>query len=503
MTRRKKLLFNTGMGLVYQVVALVCGFILPKFIIPYFGSATNGLINSITQFLTIITLCECGVGAVVQSALYKPLAEKDMHEISKILISSNRFFNKVVRLLAIYVVGLTLLYPILVRNEFDFLYTAAMIVVLAASYFVRYYFLLTYRMLLTADQLAFISLLAHSGAVIFNTVLTIVLVRMGASAHLVQLGSAIAFLLQPLIIKLYVDKHYKIDWKLKLTEEPLKQKWNGLAQHVASVVQSNAATVVLTLFSTLQNISIYSVYYLVAHGVRQVVTSLCTGMQAMLGNMLAKNERETLDRTFGNVEFLLHTTITLLFTVAGILMIPFVKIYTVNFTDANYIQPVFSIFMVLAQALYCLRIPYEMIVKAAGHYKQTQKASIIEAIINIVSAIALVFSFGLVGVAISTVLAMGYRTIYLVWYISKNIVNRPLKHFIKHMVVNLICIALMLLSTSWIQNQPQTYFEWAIMAIIVMLVCVTVSLVVNMLFFRGNIRSAFNMLFHRKKSVVS
>ena len=121
MTRKKKLLLNTGTALLYQVITLVCGFVLPKFIIPYFGSAVNGLLSSITQFLTIITLCECGVGAVVQSALYKPLADRDDEAISRIVISSNRFFQRIIRLLRGYVAVLCVVYPIIVSDAFSFL----------------------------------------------------------------------------------------------------------------------------------------------------------------------------------------------------------------------------------------------------------------------------------------------------------------------------------------------------------------------------------------------
>ena len=130
MNRKKKLFLNVGTAIGYQLITIVCGFVLPQFIIPYFGSATNGLINSITQFLTIITLCECGVGAVVQSALYKPLADRNDEDISKVVISSNRFFNKIVRILGIYVIGLMVFYPIIVKNEFSPLYTASLVLIL-------------------------------------------------------------------------------------------------------------------------------------------------------------------------------------------------------------------------------------------------------------------------------------------------------------------------------------------------------------------------------------
>ena len=84
MTRKKKLALNSASSLVYQVITIICGFVLPRFFLTYYGSAVNGLVSSITQFLGFISLAECGVGAVVQSTLYKPLAEQDMESVAKL-----------------------------------------------------------------------------------------------------------------------------------------------------------------------------------------------------------------------------------------------------------------------------------------------------------------------------------------------------------------------------------------------------------------------------------
>ena len=95
MNRRQKLMLNSMTSVLYQIVTIVCGFILPRYFLTYFGSTINGLVSSITQFLGFISLAECGVGAVVQSTLYKPLADNDMSTVSKIVISSERFFKRV------------------------------------------------------------------------------------------------------------------------------------------------------------------------------------------------------------------------------------------------------------------------------------------------------------------------------------------------------------------------------------------------------------------------
>ena len=52
-------------------------------------------------------------------------------------------------------------------------------------------------------------------------------------------------------------------------------------------------------------------------------------------------------------------------------------------------------------------------VYAAGHFKETQLSSIIEAVLNIVLSVLLVLKFGLVGVAIGTGTARWKRELYL------------------------------------------------------------------------------------------
>lgn len=487
MTRKKKLFLNTVVALAYQVITIVCGFILPKFFIPKYGSAVNGMISSITQFLGIITLMESGVGAVVQSALYKPLADRDETAISKVMISSNRFFNRILAIVAVYVCALMVVYPFVVDRQFDFLYSAMLVLILALTYIAQHYLFVSYRLLLNANQMSFLQLGVHSCCLILNCVISIVLIRLNVGVHVLKAVSALIYLIQPLVLKYMVDRQFKLDMHIRLTEEPIKQKWNGFAQHIASVVLGNTDTIVLTVFSTLENVSVYSVYYLVVHGIRQIINSMLTGVQALLGNMYAKNEKEQLGRTFGAFVLAINFIVVYLYAVAGILLIPFVRVYTKNFTDANYIVPAFGVLITLAYAAYSIRLPYEMMVKAAGHYKETQTSSIIEASLNVVLSVILVSGFGLVGVAIGTLAAMVYRTCYLVRYLSKNILNRPIKKFVTLISIDVGCVAVMIGATSWLKLANETYWAWIQMAVIVGTICLVVMCLTYMLFFRSEI----------------
>ena len=483
MTRKKKLFFNTSISLADQIITIVCGFILPRLILSYFGSEVNGLVSSITQFLGFISLAECGVGAVVASTLYKPLAEKDNDTISRIIISAEHFFRKVAILLVFYTLILMFVYPLITLESFDYFYTLSLILVISISSFAEYYFSMTYRILLRADQMAFISLGLHSIILILNTLISVLLMKVGLGIHVVKFTSSLLFLIQPLGLTTFIKKYYKINKKLILTEEPIKQKWNGLAQHVAGIVLVNTDTVVLTLFSTLQNVSIYSVYHMVVEGVKRIVMSTTTGMQAMLGNMYAKNEDDVLKRSFSFFEWLLHTVTVFTFSCTGILILPFVKVYTANITDVNYFVPVFAVLITLAQASYCLRLPYNIMVLAAGHYKQTQLSAIIEMLINIIFSIALVNQFGLIGVSIGTLLAMSYRTVYLAWYLKNNILYREFRHFVKHLIVDAITVLIIIAGTRWININVTNYILWIKEAIIVALISLAIIVIINLVFY--------------------
>ena len=63
----KLLARNTCVSLLYQAITAICGFIMPRLVITYYGTTVNGLINSITQFLGIITYLDLGISAVAVS----------------------------------------------------------------------------------------------------------------------------------------------------------------------------------------------------------------------------------------------------------------------------------------------------------------------------------------------------------------------------------------------------------------------------------------------------
>ena len=179
---------------------------------------------------------------------------------------------------------------------------------------------------MNADQKVYVHTIVQIITTILNTVISVILIEFGCGIHVVKLASTIVFVARPLVQNIYVKRHYNINRKITYTEEPIKQKWNGFAQHLASVVLEETDVVLLTFFSTYQSVSIYSVYLLVVSGINKLVMTAVSGLESFWGNMLAKKEYGLLNKTFESFEALIHAGVTFLFVSAGILIAPFVSV---------------------------------------------------------------------------------------------------------------------------------------------------------------------------------
>nr|WP_308623744.1 polysaccharide biosynthesis C-terminal domain-containing protein [uncultured Eisenbergiella sp.] len=460
MNRKKKFIYSSGASIIKQIVGLICGMILPRLILVHYGTQVNGLVSSIGQFLSLIGIFDAGMGVVIEASLFAPLAVRDNARISAVLASGKKFYNRIVQILLIYVLILSVSYPKFVSGKFDYFYVLLLVLAISVSYFGQYYFGVVNSVLLTADQRGYIYYNVYTFTTILNTIVCIIMMKMNAPIHLMKLGSSIVFFLRPLILAIYVKKNYNINWKQEYNEEPIKQKWNGFAQHIATLVVGNTDVVVLTLFSTLENVSIYSVYYLVVNGLKEMLNSSMAGIKSIFGDMYVRNEKKKLVDTFSLVEAIIHFCTTYIFGIAAILIVPFVSVYTRGVYDANYNVPIFGFIICLAFCVYCLRMPYNSLLMSIGHFKETQTSSIIEAIINIVISIITVSKLGLIGVAIGTFAAVLYRFVYLAYYTNKVILKRTNFYTTKLIIIDILLITCVLYILQNIGLNEYNYYAW-------------------------------------------
>ena len=208
--RKKKVYANLTSALLLQLVALICGFILPRLILVSFGSAYNGIVNSVNQFLSCVTLLRAGIGGVTRAALYKPLNEKNMKRTAEITLATEIFMRKVAAIFTVFLIVFAMCYPFFVKDEFTWLFSFTLILALGFSTVVQYLFGITYSFLLQADQKLYIYNSLQILTYILNTIVTVVLINKGFEICIVKLASSTVFCITPLVMYAYVHIKYRM-----------------------------------------------------------------------------------------------------------------------------------------------------------------------------------------------------------------------------------------------------------------------------------------------------
>lgn len=498
--RIKYAIKNVSMSFILQAVTLICGFIIPKLILSNYGSNVNGLVTSITKFLAYISLLELGFGPVVKSVLYKPIAKKNRDEIEKILKASDKFFKRLAYIFIIYIILLCFVLPVITAKEFSIEFTMPLVIIIGISTFAEYFFGMTYKLYLQAEQKTYVISVIQISTLVLNTITTIVLIKMGASIHIVKLVTAMIFVARPIFQNVYVKKKYNINLRNVEDDYKINQKWDGMAQHFAYVIHSNADIVILTLCSTMAEVSVYYVYLLITASIKSILQSFSNGIDATFGDIIARDEIEKLNKSFRAYEILFYTVVTILFSATAILIVPFVKVYTAGIHDANYIRPVFAYIMVISEFIWAIREPYNMLIKVAGHFKQTKMGAWIEAIVNVVISIALVWKYGLVGIAIGTLVAMTIRGIEFMYYTSKHIFKRSLKYNFKYVFI-IVIESLVILALNHLLPKIEviSYLSWIKIAIPVTIISIIVVVGINLIAYKNEVSEIKRLIYARLK----
>lgn len=503
-SRLRKTYLNSIWLIINQVVAFIVSLILPRLIISTYGSAYNGMISSITQFLGFISILRLGVAGASRVSLYKSLAEGDIKKTSGIVKATEKYMQKIGYVIIAYVGILSIVYPYILRGNYSYAEVAVLVVAIGIGTFAQYFFGITYQTLLAADQRLYVYNAVQTATVVANCVLSSVLILAGLSIQIVKLCASIIYLVNPIFLNYYVSRKYNINKKCEPDNSALEQRGDVMGHSIANIVHENTDMIVLTIFCNVSIVSVYSVYNLVMGGLRQVLNIFTYSSEAVLGNMWAKGEQDSIRRNLSYFEYMVGSFISIVFPCTIVLILPFVFLYVKGINDVEYVLPVYALIIIIAQIFFCFRTPYLSLVQAAGHYKETKRGAYFEAAINLILSVVLVQLVGIVGTAVGTLAANVFRTAQYSSYVSKHLVKRSnlivvkrlLWIFLNNIVVVLLCYPFTsrIASLSW--------SKWVGCGIASMAISVICCFVSSIIFFRNDFKGLMSIgmrMLRRKK----
>jgi O-antigen/teichoic acid export membrane protein len=494
--RTKRAVFNLLSNLILQVVTAMIGFILPRMLITTYGSSINGLVSSIKHFLSYLKIVEAGVGNASIVALYKPLSNNDRNSINGILSATNFFYRRSGYIFGVLVFLLAIIYPAIVKNEINPTLAFYLVLILGISGIWDYLLIGKYRVLLTADQKSYVLFRIQTALMIISSTLSVILVYLKLPILSVICVSTIILLFNVVFISLYIKKYYPFfNIKVNPDKKAIKGKWDALIHQIAGLVVFNSPLVIITIFTGLSEVSVYSIYNMVFSAVTLLISAFSSGMLAAFGDLIARGDKRYIRKHYNNFEYIFYAVVAFSYTCTALLIYPFIKIYTAGFDDANYIRPMLATLFVIVGVANAIRIPSSTIVNSAGHFSQTKYRAIIEAIITLVASFIFVQFFGTEGVLLGVLCSYVYRTTDLIIYSSIKILNRSSWHTLNKLIRNLI---LSILSASpfifLIKINIDNLFVWFLYAGLIALWILLIILLGNFILEPKTMRDIFGQL---------
>lgn len=470
--RSKQAMKNLLWNLILQVIVFVSGIILPRFFLEEYGSTVNGMVTSVNQFLIYMGLAEAGVGTASVVALYVPLAENNQSQVNAILSATKRFYYRSGMLFVALVSSLVAFYPYMISRQLPNSMVRMMIIVLASSTLVDYLLLGKYKVILTAMQRGYVVAIAQIIGTIVNMTLSIILIEMHANVVLVKAVATGAYILRFFVVRWYVRKKIPaLDFNVEPDYTALSQRGAALIHQIVGMIVNNTDVVVLTIMlgsASLIEVSVYSIYNMIVSALYTFLNVFSNGLTAGFGEVISKKEDEVLKESYSNFEYMYFIVFYIVCTCVAVLLLPFVKLYTMNVTDADYVRPLASFLFVAIIFLQNVRIPGMTMICAAGHYKETQPQAIREAVINLTISLLLVSKFKMIGVLLGTVCSYGYRSTEIILYNRKYLVKGTGKTTLYRLLRNLFLMIIFSCIGYWkVAPRIHSFAQWFIGAVVI------------------------------------
>ena len=470
MQGRAKMFFNNAMwSYALQLVVVVSGFLVPRAIIATYGSATNGLVSSLTQIVSYITLVEAGISAAAVYVLYKPLVKKDFGAISAIVSAAKKFYYRSGVFFVVGVALLAVLYPLAVDvSGFTQLQLVVIVVFLGASGFLDFFTLAKYRVILTATQRNWVIQAASIVYRVLYIVIVLVFVSFHAPIEAVYGTAILPIFIRTIILILYTKSKFpEINFNAPCDQVDLKQRWDAFYLQVLSVVQNGAPVLIATfLIRDLNQVSVLTVYLFVANSLLQVCAALGNGTQASFGDVIARNQTDTLKCSFKEFQTVTYTMNAITASVCLTLIMPFMSLYTSGFTDVNYIDPLLGFLVTINVFLYHLKTPQGLLVISAGLYHETRRQTTTQTVILIVCGIAGGVFFGVHGIIFGACLSNIYRDVDLAFFIPRNVTHTPVRDTFFRMSLCIVKLAVASAPFALFQFTCTGWEQWLLLGVV-------------------------------------
>lgn len=386
-------IFTFSMGLIM--------FIQNKYFIQYMGIEVLGIMKLFTQLLQYLNIVELGLGSASSFALYKPLAEKNQEQISIIISTIKRIYNKIAIILLLLGILVTPFLPYFMKLN-NFSKNIYLWWVLYVINTVSTYLYIKYVILFTANQEFIYVRFIQSVSKVFYQVLQIVFIIKFQSFYLFIFLFLLDNITQYILFKIHYNKNYSYIYKTKEKYLGLNRDIKNLFWHkMGGLVVFNTDLILISKFVSIEVVGMYSSYQIIIQMISTIVGVILNVLRPKIGRFISLNTKEII--------YTLFKKINIIFLILGVYF-SWCTYMLINFFISIWIgkEYIFNSFIIKLIAINLFVIVFRGIIDifkdSSGFFDDIQ-SPILEAIINLIFSIILGLKIGLAGIIIGTIIS--------------------------------------------------------------------------------------------------
>lgn len=427
---------NAGFGILAQLLTIAIGIIIPRLVLINLGSESNGLLSSVGNILTYMSLLEAGVGTATLQALYKPCAINDQLSVNRIMAATDYFYRRTGKVYLLIVLVITVVYTFVVKTDLSRLDVFIVVLLSGLSGVISYFFQGKFKIFLSAEGKSYINTNIVTIVHVAASFMKAFLLYAGFGVVAVQISAFTFNLIQMLLYQIYMKRHYSwLNMEVRPDFDAINQRNAVLVHQISGLIFSNTDVLLLTVFVGLKEVSVYSMYAMIYGMVKSMAVVLYESYTYALGQSFNTNRKRFI-RMFDAYEVLTMMITFSLYCICRIMMNPFLMLYTSGVHDIQYVDPYLPWLFAIFYLLHNGRISSSTVINIAQRFEETQWRSVLESIINVSVSVICVIRFGIYGVLMGTIAALLYRTNDMIIYAS-HILERSCLITYKRWILNI------------------------------------------------------------------
>lgn len=438
--REKLALKNSTITFLCQISDILLQFVVRKLFIIYIGIEMLGINGTFTSILGALSVAELGFEAAVIYSLYKPIAEKKKEVVEDIIVILKRIYTLVGIFILVAGFIVMLFLPQILKgvevNLYIYIVYYLQVMSVAITYFLGYK-----RTLIYALKMDYIRNIYISAYKLLASIVHIFIIVSFSSYVGYVLVVFIQNLLTNISIARYCDKNFDYDFKNKKFNKQYFSKifkdvkdifWGRIAGYV---YYSTDTLIISSLVGTI-TVGFLSNYTQIFTQLKYVLNNVLNSNKPIIGELLAENDNK--DHTLK----VLHKYTFVRYLCCSFVFIPgavLIDYFITAWISAKYVLPIYVTILITID-LYITFVHGSLVdyIAGLGYFSYDKKISIVGAVMNLVISLSLVFSWGIYGVLLGTVISQTFfwiaRSIIVFKYYFCDLKTAFVKYWIRQLM---------------------------------------------------------------------